>query len=453
MFRATVLAVTALITLGLVTLVPVALAPTAAATTTGVCNRYCDGRSAAHPVHDRQAVSTNDVSLHFDDLDDMGWAVGAQTVWLDRSFDAGRTWSSLGRATRRTAMYNNDDWRGHGVGLLRACTETRCTDWRRSTWNAYDRRSAAATALMENYDMSTGLWATTNWWNAANALTAIIDSGRYGYAIAHTYDLNLQAQDGNFTNNYNDDTLWWGLAWLRAYDVTGDRRYLDTARFDADHVSGYWDDVCGGGVWWNTDRTYKNAITNSLYIELNAALHNRIPKDTAYVRRATQGWSWFRNTGMINAANMVNDGLNANCANNGQPTWTYNQGVPLAALSELYKATGNRDLLAQARTMADASTVDAAINTDGILHDPGDKPGGGGADGPSFKGAYVRGLAELDTLLPGRPYRTYLNRQADSAYAHDRNGFDMYGLLWAGPLDKVDAARQQSALDLMNAAT
>jgi predicted alpha-1,6-mannanase (GH76 family) len=156
---------------------------------------------------------------------------------------------------------------------------------------------------------------------------------------------------------------------------------------------------------------------------------------------------------MINAANMVNDGLNANCANNGQPTWTYNQGVPLAALSELYKATGNPDLLAQARTMADASTVDAAINTDGILHDPGDKPGGGGADGPSFKGAYVRGLAELDTLLPGRPYRTYLNRQADSAYAHDRNGFDMYGLLWAGPLDKVDAARQQSALDLMNAAT
>jgi predicted alpha-1,6-mannanase (GH76 family) len=445
MFRATVLAVTALI----------ALAPTAAATPSGVCNRYCDGRSAALAVHDRQAVSTNGISLHFDDFDAMGWAASTGgAVWLDRSFDAGRTWTSLGRTTgRRTLMYNNDDWRNHGVGLLRACTETACTDWRRSTWNAYDRRSAAATALMENYDVSTGLWATTNWWNAANALTAIIDSGLYTYAIAHTYDLNLQAQGGNFTNNYNDDTMWWGMAWLRAYDVTGDRRYLTTARFDADHVFSYWDDVCGGGVWWSTGKTYKNAIANSLYIELNAALHNRIPGDTVYLERARQGWAWFRDSGMVNAENMVNDGITATCVNNNQPTWTYNQGVPLAALSELFKATKDRDLLTQARTLADASTTNAAINTDGILHDPGDKPGGGGADGPSFKGAYVRGLAELNTLLPDRPYTNYLWRQADSAHANDRNGYDMYGLLWAGPLDKVDAARQQSAVDLMNAAT
>jgi predicted alpha-1,6-mannanase (GH76 family) len=129
------------------------------------------------------------------------------------------------------------------------------------------------------------------------------------------------------------------------------------------------------------------------------------------------------------------------------------RGHGVHGLAELHKATGNRDLLTQARCMADVSTVNATINTEGILHDPGDKPGGGGADGPSFKGAYVRGLAELNTVLPGRPHTNYLRRQADSAYANDRNGYDMYGLLWGGPLDKVDAARQQSAVDLMNAAT
>lgn len=140
------------------------------------------------------------------------------------------------------------------------------------------------------------------------------------------------------------------------------------------------------------------------------------------------------------------------CANNGQPTWTYNQGVPLAALAELYRATGNAAYLDQARTLANASTTSTSLNTNGILHDPGEQPGGGGEDGPTFKGAYVRGLSALNTVLADHPYTAYPKRQSDSAYTKDRNGFDQYGLLRAGPCDHADAARQQSALDLVNAA-
>ncbi|HWC78771.1 MAG TPA: glycoside hydrolase family 76 protein [Pseudonocardiaceae bacterium] len=443
-----------------------------------ICDKYCDARDPAQAAGDRVAQTVTDggrsITLHLDDADDMGWAAtdnGAQNdeVWLDRSFDNGRTWSSgskLGDTTVpsgyggwRTLMYNVDDWNNLGVGLLRACGEPSgsstiaCTSWYRTTWNAGDRRTAAATALMEDYDLSTNLFDTTGWWNSANALTAVIDNARvsgmgsYEYTIARTYNTNISAWDGNFINDYNDDTGWWGLAWVDAYDLTGNSQYLTTARADADHMATYWDSTCNGGVWWSSSKTYKNAITNALYVELNAALHNRISGDSAYLQRAQAGWTWFQNSGMINSGNMINDGLTSSCANNGQTAWSYNQGVPLAALNELYKATGNSSYINEARTLANASTTNGTLNPGGILFD-----NGGGADVPTFKGVYVRDLGALNNALSDHPYASYLQRQATSAHTSDRNSSDNYDQPWAGPFQQTDAARTQSALDLMNAA-
>jgi predicted alpha-1,6-mannanase (GH76 family) len=464
--------------------IQIAFSPPAAAATahTTICNKYCDARDPALAPTTRTAVTatiySRQITLYFDDTDAMGWASitnGSPTdeVWLERSFDGGATWSAdgnLGDTTIptgdtgwRTLMYNVDNWSNDGVGALRACgkagnrTEVACTAWARTTWNAGTPATAAATALMMNYNTGTGLFNTTGWWNSANALTAIIDNirvtgmGSYEYAIAETYNDEINAMSGNFTDSYMDDTGWWGLAWVDAYDLTGNVQYLDTAEADANYMDTSWDSVCGGGIWWSTAKTVKNAIANSLFLELNAALHNRISGDTTYLQRAEAEWTWFSASGMINSSNLINDGLTSSCQNNGDTTWSYNQGVPLAGLVELYRATGNQSLLTEAQKLANASTTSTYLNPGGILQEPCES-GGCGADGPSFKGVYVRDLGVLNNQLSGHPYTSYLTHQESAAYADDRTPLDSYGLHWAGPVDSTDAARQQSALDLQNAA-
>lgn len=447
-----------------------------------VCNRYCDGRDPALSPSDRVPVTATlygrTFTVHLNDTDAMAWGSvetgrPGDEVWLDRSFDGGRSWpdgSRLGYTTipagatvRRTGMVNVDDWNATGVGAVRACgkagdrAEIVCTAWARSTWNAWDRRTAAATALMMRFDRGTGLFDTNGWWTGANALTAVIDNMRrsgmrsYQYAIAATYDKNVNARQGQFRNEYLDDTGWWGLAWVAAYDVTGDSRYLNTARADADHMFSYWDSRCGGGVYWRTDRTVKNAIPNSLYIQLNAALSQRIANDTVYRQRAQAGWSWFQGTGMLNGSNLVNDGINlSTCENNGDVTWTYNQGVLINALVQLNRLTGDANALATARRIADAMTTSTYLSPGGILREP-NEPDTCGGDGVSFKGAAIRGLGVLNSATGGA-YDTYLRRNADRAYAADRDSIDSYGSHWAGPYAGTNHSCQHSAVDLLNAA-
>jgi len=136
-------------------------------------------------------------------------------------------------------------------------------------------------------------------------------------------------------------------------------------------MASFSDNTCGGGLWRSTAKSYKNAITNELFIKLSAELHNRIRGDHDYLDQSVNTWTWFKASGMINSENLINDGLdNGTCASNEGETWSYNQGVILGGLNDLFDATHDRSYLTQARTLADSSSTSSHLNPNGVLTEP-----------------------------------------------------------------------------------
>ncbi|HEV2318341.1 MAG TPA: glycoside hydrolase family 76 protein, partial [Verrucomicrobiae bacterium] len=253
--------------------------------------------------------------------------------------------------------------------------------------------------------------------------------------------------------SYYDDNGWWANSWIHAYDITGNTNFLNMAKIIFAYNTNGWDATnaaCPGGIWWNTSRTYKNAIPNELFLMTAIRLHQRTPGDggpLSYFFWATNEWNWFKNSGMINSLNLVNDGLNG-CVNNGETTWTYNQGVILGGLADLYKVTGDTNYLNQAMAIA-SSTITNLVDNHGVLLEPcGDSCG---ADGSEFKGIFQRNLTYLYDETHYAPYYNFLYTNAHAVWFKDRNVFNQLGLLWDGSYDSDDASRQSSALMAVDA--
>jgi predicted alpha-1,6-mannanase (GH76 family) len=330
---------------------------------------------------------------------------------------------------------------------------------------SYAQEAKVAVATLQTwYSQSSGLYASpTGWWNAANSITVLANYAKvtgdtsYDSAIANTFTA-AQKSHANFLNSFYDDQGWWALAWIDAYDLTGNTAYLSMAEtiFSNIATNGWDTSVCGGGVWWNTSKTYKNAIPNELFLDIAAKLANRTTgsASAAYLKWAQSEWAWFKSSGMINAKSLVNDGLTSTnpgaCANNGGTTWTYNQGVILGGLVELYRADNDPTLPPEAEAIANAAI--ANLSSNGILIEMGKISGG---DAPQFKGVFMRNLMALYTVVPASQaaqYKSFVDANANSIWTSDRGPSNELGCYWQGPFDSADATRQTSALDALIAA-
>lgn len=375
--------------------------------------------------------------------------------------------------------------------------------------------------LIGYFDGDSGLIGGS-WWQAAVALSTLETywqaAGYSSSEIALQRPLVqpfLMYKANNFENNLDDDTAWWGLTWLQAYNLTHYTPYLDTAKNIANYIHQDWNTTkaCGGGgVWWKRSPHHaENAIANELYLELTAWLHNTIVENhvgtdsgkNSYLSWAMQEWTWFQRVGMISNGgkftydgkpytvplNLVTDGITnprydggaCSDGNIAPNIYTYNQGVILAGLAQLYVATNHNPMyLTKAEHIASAvlkpptplQVVDAVVNSltgkpsniltfAGVLNEPTDPLFSSTcclADGAAFKGIFVRDLKTLAVIADTTQYNNFFKTQSnaiedvDTTEVPGTSHYRWFGFHWTGPPEPYNTATQASGLDALVAA-
>jgi predicted alpha-1,6-mannanase (GH76 family) len=300
------------------------------------------------------------------------------------------------------------------------------------------------------------------WWQSGNILETIAKLGSLDPSftptataiISNTYTKSPnQAGAQNWKNDFYDDMGWWAMAWIASYDLTRDPKYLATAQDLFEDMTGGWNTPCGGGIWWDKKRTAVAAISNELFLSVAASLANRVPGANwkqYYVDWAQMEWDWFWESGLVNGEGLVNDGLDVEtCLNNQKWTFTYNQGVVLAGLSELAKAKSDGGFVEHANAIA-AATMERLSDGNGILTELAKAPLDD--QGSMFKGAFVRGLASLNRNEPQESVTEFLRRNADSAWRQQRVDGGVVVDMWQGGSGNANTGSHASAIDVLVAA-
>ncbi|GEP89044.1 Predicted alpha-1,6-mannanase, GH76 family [Chitinophaga terrae (ex Kim and Jung 2007)] len=241
--------------------------------------------------------------------------------------------------------------------------------------------------------------ATFNYWPNAHALDVLVDAyiRKNDPAIKTRMDdllAGMKVKNGNtYINHFYDDMEWMTLACLRAFEATGDTKYKDVAVLLWNDIKGGWDDVWGGGIHWNKDKSknYKNTPANAPACIIAARMYG-VTQNADDIAWAKKIYDWQKSTLVDPVTGLVWDGINQDGSGNVTKNWnfTYNQGVFIGAGVELYKLTGQQVYLNDALKTANNALGGTFTNAN-ILKDEG------AGDGGLFKGILVRYLMLLIT--------------------------------------------------------
>lgn len=259
---------------------------------------------------------------------------------------------------------------GHAQkGFTRADAAKAYTDFNR---HFYDSGRQLYRGTTETEGVA-AIWVQAIYWDVAMHVYERTKDAAQLQFIKDIYAGNYNQYDGYNWSNHKvwfiwDDMMWWVMAFARAHQLTGDTMYLRRSIEGFDHVwQGSYDPV-NGGMFWNFQKSGKNACIN--YPTVIAAMRlYHITKDTAYLAKAKKVYGWSR-ANLFNAANGRVADHKVDGRGPGYEDYTYNQGTCIGAATALYKVTGDTMYLADAKQAANYTRD--SMSKGGILPAEGD---------------------------------------------------------------------------------
>ncbi|MGG6311003.1 glycoside hydrolase family 76 protein [Paenibacillus macerans] len=256
------------------------------------------------------------------------------------------------------------------------------------------------------------------WW-MAHAVDVLVDGllrtgdRRYAERLRVFYDGLLERNGSVWPNELYDDMEWMALAWLRAYQATGEPEYKAASLILWQDIQTGWNEQMGGGIAWQKSQLdYKNTPANAPAVILAARLYQAFgnPDDLAWARRI---YDWQSANLVDPATGLVWDGMNRTGDGAIDKDWkfTYCQGVFIGASVEMHRISKQTEYSEAALRTFRVVANEFAQPENGLLPDEGD------GDAGLFKGILIRYLAELAKAAPDHPeIAEYIDAQAENAW-------------------------------------
>lgn len=200
-------------------------------------------------------------------------------------------------------------------------------------------------------------------WSVSVAAQAVVDGARLykelvplvepaintfqKYKNTHLKGFSATENNGNDKDIYYDDDAQVASAMITAYEVTGNKKFLDQGRELVRFLMGGWNEnpkaVNKGGMKWHINNAYLNSCTTAETAKVCLQISKFIPdEEKVYVDFAAKCIDWQIKKLQDKGDKLIMDGVQDTDPNVNTVKVSYNTGTTLSAASHLYHITKDK---------------------------------------------------------------------------------------------------------------